>query len=208
MADNKIFGYVRVSTKGQNADRQISTMKSKGIDERDIYVDKSTGKNFDRPSYQLLTNQLLREGDLLYIDALDRLGRNYDEVIREWKRITRTIKADIVVIEQKHIFDSQNFKEMGDIGKLMEDQFLSLLSFVADQELKKIKERQRQGIEKALEKGTKFGRPTLEFPGNWIFYYEKWRSNEITAKVCMEQLELKRTSFYKLVKRYEESEVA
>lgn len=199
MTTSKKYGYVRVSSKTQNPERQITTMISKGIDERDILIDKSTGSNFDRPSYKLLKEQLLRKGDLLYVDALDRLGRNYEEVINEWKSITRELGADIIVLEKENIFDSRKFKEMGDIGKLLEDQFLSLLSFVGAQELKKIKERQRQGIENRRKAGKPFGRPKIERPSDWNINIEEWKAGKITAKECMERMEMKRTSFYKLV---------
>lgn len=188
-----------MSSKTQNPERQITTMIAKGINERDILIDKSTGRNFDRPSYILLKEQLLRKGDLLYLDSLDRLGRNYEEVINEWKCITREVGADIVVLDKENIFDSRKFKEMGDIGKLLEDQFLSLLSFVADQELKKIKERQRQGIENRKKAGKPFGRPKIKKPADWDINIEEWKSGKITAKVCMERMDMKRTSFYKLV---------
>lgn len=201
--NNRIYGYVRVSSKSQSSERQINTMHEKGVLDRDIHIDYCSGKNFERPAYKTLVEHLLRSGDLLYIDSLDRLGRNYDEVISEWKLITRKICADIVVLDQEHIFDSRRFKDMGDVGKLMEDQFLSLLSFVAEQELKKIKERQKQGIENAKRNGKHIGRPKVQFPSNWNEQYSKWRAEQITAKECMESLGLKRTSFYKLVKTYE-----
>jgi DNA invertase Pin-like site-specific DNA recombinase len=146
------IGYVRVSSKDQNQERQIKKMLELGIEERMIFVDKQSGKDFDRPGYQAM-KRILREGDIIYFDALDRLGRNYDAVINEWKYITRELKADIVVLENASLFDSRKFREMGDIGRLMEDQFLSLLAYVADQERKKIKQRQAEGIALAKKNG-------------------------------------------------------
>jgi DNA invertase Pin-like site-specific DNA recombinase len=120
-------------------------MKSLGIEDRFLFIDQQYGKNFEREKYQAM-KQVIREGDLIYVDALDRLGRDYDGVIKEWKSITRDLNADIVVLENETLFDSRKFKSMGDMGKLMEDQFLSLLSYVADQERKKIRQRQAEGI--------------------------------------------------------------
>lgn len=203
------FGYVRVSSKDQNEDRQIFKMEQKGVLPRRIYVDKASGKNFERPQYKQMMGYI-REGDLIYIDALDRLGRDYDEVISEWKRITREINADIVILENETLFDSRKFKEMGDIGRLMEDQFLSLLSYVADQERKKIRARQAEGIEAAKRKGKHLGRPTISFSNltkqqSIIFeeLYPVWKARELTAVDFMSRLDLKKSTFYKIIKEYE-----
>lgn len=147
------LAYIRVSSKDQSVERQVAKMKELKIEERFIFIDKQSGKDFDRPQYQTM-KKILREGDLLYMDSLDRLGRDYDGIIQEWKHITRKINADIIVLENSSLFDSRKFKEMGDMGKLMEDQFLSLLSYVAEQERKKIKQRQSEGIALARLKGT------------------------------------------------------
>lgn len=143
------IAYIRVSSKDQNPGRQLEKIKALGIDERFVFVDKASGRNFVRPEY-IAMKRMLREGDLLYIDSLDRLGRNYDGVISEWKEITRQIGADIIVLDRENLFDSRKFKSMGNIGKLMEDQFLSLLSYLADEERNKIRARQREGIDLAL----------------------------------------------------------
>lgn len=139
------IGYIRVSSKDQNVDRQLVKMIDIGIEERFIFIDKQSGVDFDRSQYQAM-KQVVREGDVVYLDALDRLGRDYEGIISEWKFITRTINANIIVLENEALFDSSKFKAMGDMGKLMEDQFLSLLSYVAEQERKKIKQRQAEGI--------------------------------------------------------------
>ncbi|ACM15916.1 putative DNA recombinase (plasmid) [Bacillus cereus Q1] len=153
-----IYGYIRVSTKDQNEQRQLHKMMERGVEARRIFVDKASGRDFDRPQYQLL-RKILSTDDIVYIDALDRMGRNYDEVISEWKYITRELQADIVVLENETLFDSRKFREMGDMGRLMEDQFLSLLSYVADQERKKIHQRQAEGIAVAKSQGKHLGRP-------------------------------------------------
>lgn len=202
------YGYLRVSTKDQNEERQRRKMIDKGVQERKIFCDKKSGKDFDRPEYQTL-RRVIGEGDLLYIDALDRLGRNYDQVINEWKYITRELKADIVILENETLFDSRKFKEMGDMGRLMEDQFLSLLSYVADQERKKMKQRQAEGIAVAKEDGKHLGRPqinlnTLSNDQQRTLHqnYPLWKNGDITAISFMKLLDLKRGSFYKIIKEY------
>lgn len=197
-----IIGYIRVSSKDQNLDRQKNKLINLGVEERLIFEDKASGKDFNREQYQFMRNQVLRSGDLLYIDSLDRLGRNYDLIISEWKYITREINADIVVLDQESIFDSRKFKQQGDIGKLLEDQMLSLLAYVADTERKKIKQRQAEGIALAKSKGKKFGRPILPFKSEYAPIYAKWKSGEITAVEAQKQTNLKRSTFYKLGKEH------
>lgn len=209
---SKTFGYIRVSTADQNTARQEAKMKALGIDERDIYIDHASGKDFNRPQYQNMKSRL-REGDLIYVDALDRLGRNYEAIISEWKEITRKIQADIIVLENETLFDSRKFKAMNSedsqLGSLMEDQFLSLLSYVADQERKKILKRQKEGIAAARKTGKHLGRPaisleTLSKEQRAILEanFEKWQLKEIKAVEFMKMLGLKKNTFYKVVKEY------
>ncbi|KIQ77711.1 recombinase [Bacillus sp. L_1B0_8] len=204
-----IYGYIRVSTKDQNEQRQLHKMMERGVEARRIFVDKASGRHFDRPQYQLL-RKVLSQGDIVYVDALDRMGRNYDEVISEWKYITRELQADIIVLENETLFDSRKFREMGDMGRLMEDQFLSLLSYVADQERKKIHQRQAEGIAVAKSQGKHLGRPqcnlsTLNQKQILIIEetYPKWKNREITGVQFMTILELKKNTFYKIIKEYE-----
>jgi DNA invertase Pin-like site-specific DNA recombinase len=192
-------GYVRVSTKDQNTERQIKKMHALGIDERYIFTDKQSGKDFDRPKYQAM-KLLLREGDVIYLDALDRLGRDYDGIIREWKEITRDLGADIVVLENESLFDSRKFKSMGDLGKLLEDQFLSMLSYVAEQERKKTKQRQAEGIEVAIGKGVRFGRPKQKVTEDFKIVTAEWKEGKITAVAAMDRLGMKPNTFYRRVK--------
>ena len=208
-----IYGYIRVSTKDQNEQRQLHKMMEIGVEARRIFVDKASGRHFDRPQYQLL-RKILSQGDIVYVDALDRMGRNYDEVISEWKYITRELQANIVVLENETLFDSRKFREMGDMGRLMEDQFLSLLSYVADQERKKIHQRQAEGIAVAKSQGKHLGRPQVNLSTlskqqmNIIEEtYSKWKSGEITAVMFMEMLELKKNTFYKVMKEYEKAKL-
>ena len=211
--NTKTFGYVRVSTTDQNIERQLTKMQELGIAERDIFIDRASGKNFNRPQYQAMKS-VIRSGDLIYIDALDRLGRNYDEIIREWKEITRAINADIIVLENETLFDSRKFKAMNTedskIGSLMEDQFLSLLSYVADQERMKLLKRQAEGIAEARKAGKHLGRPKLDLSTlskeqreMLDANYEAWKRKELTGVKFMEMLGLKKNSFYKIVKEYE-----
>lgn len=204
------LGYIRVSSKDQNEGRQVKKMLDLGIEERMIFIDKQSGKDFNRPQYQNML-RFIREGDLVYVDALDRLGRTYDGIIQEWKRITRKLKADIVVLENAKVFDSRTFKSMGDMGKMMEDQFLSLLSYVAEQERKKIKQRQAEGIALAKAQGKKLGRPAIDLNSlnkeqKKILKtnYPKWKNEEITAASFMREMGLKKNTFYKIVKQYEQ----
>ncbi|GAA0463469.1 recombinase family protein [Alkalibacillus silvisoli] len=205
------YGYIRVSSKDQNEQRQLNKMLERDVEARRIFVDRASGKNFERPQYQLL-RKVLNEEDIIYMDALDRLGRNYDEVITEWKYITRELKADIVVLENESLFDSRKFREMGDMGQLMEDQFLSLLSYVADQERKKIRQRQAEGIEVAKSQGKHLGRPSINLSNiskRQLHViednYPKWKNGEITGAWFMEVLELKKNTFYKIMKEYKEA---
>jgi DNA invertase Pin-like site-specific DNA recombinase len=202
------IGYVRISTKEQNEERQVLKMRELGIQERFIFVDKKSGNDFDRPKYQLMKQLIIREGDLIYLEALDRLGRDYDGIIHEWKYITRELKADIVVLEYESIFDSRKFKTMGDLGKLLEDQFLSMLAFVAEVERKKNHERSAEGIAVALENGVKFGRRKIEIKEK-VFrpVYDEWKAGKITAVAAMDRLNMKTNTFYRRVNEYETTNV-
>ncbi|MEK4841333.1 recombinase family protein [Bacillus sp. FSL L8-0152] len=208
-----IYGYIRVSTKDQNEQRQLHKIMERGVEARRIFVDKASGRHFDRPQYQLL-RKILSTGDIVYIDALDRMGRNYDEVISEWKYITRELQANIIVLENETLFDSRKFREIGDMGRLMEDQFLSLLSYVADQERKKIHQRQAEGIAVAKSQGKHLGRPQLTLatlsPKQLHIIeatYLKWKNREITGVKFMELLGLKKNSFYKIMKEYKGNDI-
>ena len=194
----KTFGYCRVSTSQQNEDRQIESMLAIGINERDIFVDKSSGKDFDRPQYQALKLQL-REGDTLVIKSIDRLGRNYKQICNEWREITRDIKANIKVIDMP-VLDTTRTE--GLIGEVISDIVLQLLSYVAEQERAFIKQRQAEGIKLAKEKGKRLGKPPIEFPANWHEVYQIWKDGTITAREAMKRMNLKPTSFYKLAKNY------
>ncbi|MHB0881519.1 recombinase family protein [Paenibacillus sp. SEL1] len=199
------IAYGRVSAKDQNPERQLVKFRELKIDERYIFVDKLSGKNFNRPRYQAM-RLMIREGDLIYIDALDRLGRDYDGIIDEWKYITREVGADIICLDNETLFDSRKFKTMGDLGKLLEDQFLSMLAYVAAQERLKNKQRQSEGIEVAKAAGVKFGRPKQEITTEFAQVYDKWKSGAIKAVEAMEELGMKNRTFYRRVKEYEQQQ--
>ena len=198
------MGYIRVSSKDQNPERQIKKMKDLNIEDRYMFIDKSSGKNFTRPQYQAML-LIIREGDIIYLDALDRLGRNYTGIIDEWNYITRNLKADIVILENENLFDSRKFKTMGDLGKLLEDQFISMLSYIADQERDKIRQRQAEGIIIAKNKGIKFGRPKKEITSLFMEIYLDWKQKRITSKESMRILQMKPNTFYRRIKEYEDS---
>ena len=201
--NSKTFGYCRVSSTDQKEDRQLEAMLELGINERDIFVDKCSGKNFDRPQYQALKVQL-REGDVLIIKSIDRLGRNYKQICEEWREITREIKANIKVLDMP-VLDTTRTE--GLIGEVISDIVLQLLSYVAEQERAFIKQRQAEGIKLAKEKGKRLGKPPIEYPENWDNIYKVWKSGAITAREAMKQLNLKPTSFYKLANKFKMEEL-
>ncbi len=200
-----IYGYARVSTTDQNLERQLKALKD-FVPERNIITDKASGKDFDRTGYNLLVGSptnapLLREGDLLVILSIDRLGRNYTEIRQQWEYITHMLKADIKVIDMP-LLDTSNAGNNLD-KRFIADLVLQILSYVAEKERLNIKARQKQGIENAKEKGVKLGRPAAEYPTNWESVYDEWKGGGCTAVAAMAALGLKRATFYNLVNRYE-----
>lgn len=202
----KTFAYIRVSAKDQNPDRQLHEMKQHGVHERDIFFDKESGKDFNRPQYQAL-KQCLRQGDLLYIKSIDRFGRNGKEIKKEWEHITQEIKADIKVLDMP-LLDTTQHKDT--LGTFVSDLVLQVLSFVAERERENISQRQAEGIAVAKAKGKHLGRPqmnidTLSKEQKAILEsnYPKWQSKEITAVQFIELLGLKKNTFYKIIKEYE-----
>ncbi len=193
---SKTFGYARVSSKEQNVERQLVAFKEYGIEERDIYIDKQSGKDFNREQYNTLKH-ILRENDLLVIKSIDRLGRNYEMIVNEWKDITKNIKVDIVVIDMP-LLDTRKNKDL--LGTFISDLVLQILGYVAEQERTFIKQRQTEGISVAKNNGVKFGRPKIEKPLNFDDVVLKWKNNEIKTKEAMELLGLKPNTFYNMLK--------
>jgi DNA invertase Pin-like site-specific DNA recombinase len=174
-------------------------MQEAGVDERFILIDKQSGKDFKHPQYQILKNAL-REGDLLIIKSIDRLGRNYKEILKEWQTITQDIKADIRVLDMA-LLDTTLHKDL--LGSFISDLILQVLAYVALQERDNIKQRQAEGIAIAKTQGKHLGRPKAEMPKDFESIYKEWKDGNITAKKAMIKLGLKTTTFYKLVKEYE-----
>ena len=194
-----IYGYVRVSTIGQNVDRQMEEMYALGIEKKRIYVDYESGKDFNRTSYQKLIHKL-RKDDLIYIKSIDRLGRNYDMIIEEWTKITKIICADIVVIDMP-LLDTR-IKGSNLIGKFISDIVLQVLSFVAQNERENIRQRQAEGIKIAKAKGVVFGRPKYRLPDNFKEIVHKYHKKEISHNEAINMLGLKRSTFFKYAKQY------
>ncbi|OKL35339.1 recombinase family protein [Domibacillus mangrovi] len=193
------FGYIRVSSKDQNEGRQLEALREKGMDERDIFLDKQSGKDFNREQYQLL-KRMLRKGDVLYIHSLDRFGRNKNEILQEWNEITKVIQAHIVVIDMP-LLDTTQFKDS--LGTFIADLVLQILSWMAEEERERIRKRQREGIDVALKNGVAFGRPKANVTEEFKEVYDRWKAGEMTAVQAMGEVGLKKTTFYKLVKEYE-----
>lgn len=196
------YGYVRVSSKDQNEERQIKALLDFGIKEENIFIDKKSGKDFDREQYQLLKQILKRtKNNLLVIKSIDRLGRNYKEIQREWQELTQY--TDIKVLDME-LLDTRLHKDL--LGSFISDLVLQVLSFVAEQERTNIKERQAQGIAIAKAQGKyKGGKKRINVPVNFEEEYKKWKLGQQTAKATMEHCLLKRTTFYTIVKEFEKN---
>ena len=194
----KTVGYVRVSSKDQNLDRQILQMQELGISEKHIYIDKESGKDFDRIGYRYMKKSL-EPGDLLIVNSLDRFGRNYEEIMQEWNTITRAVKADIKVLDMP-LLDTTQHKDL--LGTFISDLVLQVLSFVAHRARDSIRQRQSEGIAAAKANGVKFGRARIAITENFIEAYNLWQSGEITAVRAMELSGMSKATFYRKVKEY------
>lgn len=188
------FGYVRVSSKNQNELRQMIAMRSVGIKESDIFIDKQSGKNFKRPQYHKLMKKV-KPGDVVYIKSIDRLGRDYEEVIRQWGILTKERDVDIVVLDFP-LLDTRN-KINGLTGKFIADMALQILSYVAQIERENIKQRQMEGIRGAKENGVKFGRPLKQIPDNFTKIFRDWLDGEISQNKASQLLGVDRKTFKK-----------
>lgn len=196
-----IYGYVRVSTKEQHIDRQMKSLIDFGVPEANIKVDKESGKDFDRPAYQLLRNEILRAGDVLVVKELDRLGRNKELLKKELDYFkNKGIRVKILNVPTT-LMDIPEGSEW--VLDMINNIIIEVLGAVAEEERNKIRSRQAEGIAAAKEKGIKFGRPKAEYPTLWDEVYNKWKNGELKAVECMKALNLKKTTFYKLIKEYE-----
>ena len=194
----KLLGYARVSSVTQKEDRQLDELIKYGVAERNIYIDKQSGKDFNRKAYKEMYKNL-RKGDLLVVKSLDRLGRNYTEIQEEWRKITKIKKADIVVLDMP-LLDTTKSKDL--LGTFIADLVLQLLCFVAENERINIRQRQKEGIAAAKKRGVKFGRPPIELPDNYVENYMLWRNKKITAQEGADNCNMPLWAFYRKHVKY------
>ena len=194
----RIYGYVRVSSTDQNEDRQMLALRRHNIDEKNIYVDKLSGKDFNRPSYKKLI-QRLKAGDLLYILSIDRLGRNYEDIQNQWRVLTKEIGADICVIDMP-LLDTRQGKDL--MGTFIADLTLQILSFVAQNERENIRKRQIQGIAAAKARGVRFGRPETELPPEFVPLVREWERKKITLDEVLNECGISESTFFRRLREY------
>lgn len=198
-----IYGYVRVSTRDQNEDRQMIALREVGVSSRNIYMDKQSGKDFERPQYKKLLRKLKKD-DLLYIKSIDRLGRNYEEILQQWHTITKEKGVDIVVMDMP-LLDTRRGKDL--MGTFLSDIVLQLLSFVAENERTNIRQRQAEGIAAAKAKGVRFGRPPKPLPENFCDVYQCWKNKKITGIAAAKECGMALSTFRYRAEIYEKSEL-
>ncbi|WP_419573451.1 recombinase family protein [Phascolarctobacterium succinatutens] len=194
-----VYGYIRVSSKDQKEDRQQIALKEVGVELRNIYIDKQSGKDFNRPQYKKMLRKLKKD-DLLYIKSIDRLGRNYEEILQQWRILTKEKGVDIVVLDMP-LLDTRRGKDL--MGTFLSNIVLQVLSFVAENERTNIKQRQAEGIAAAKAQGIKFGRPPLPLPDNFYEVHKAWRSKKITLKQAAEACNMPIGTFYGKARKFE-----
>ena len=193
-----IYGYVRVSSIDQNEDRQLIVMDENNVPKGNIYIDKQSGKDFERPQYKKLVKKL-KAGDLLYILSIDRLGRNYEDIQKQWRILTKDIGIDICVIDMP-LLDTRNGKDL--MGTFIADLVLQILSFVAQNERENIKKRQAQGISAAKAKGVKFGRPESPVPDEFDKLIKQWEKKEISIAELLAVCNMSEATFYRKLREH------
>ena len=192
------FGYIRVSSTDQNEDRQLDALRGKAVPPRNIYMDKQSGKDFNRPQYRRMVRRL-RRGDLLYILSIDRLGRNYEEIQRQWRVLTKDVGVDICVIDMP-LLDTRSGKDL--MGTFIADLVLQILSFVAQSERENIRKRQKQGIAAAKARGVRFGRPAVETPEDFGALVEAWERHERSFADTIALCGMSEATFYRRLREY------
>ncbi len=192
------YGYGRVSATDQNEDRQVLAMKERGVPDDRLYIDKQSGKDFERPQYRALVG-ILHRGDLLYVPSIDRLGRNYREILEQWRVLTKDIGVDICVLDMP-LLDTRNGKDL--MGTFLADVVLQILSFVAESERENIKKRQAEGIAAAKKRGMKFGRPEVVIPDNFAETVKLWKEGVIDMTEVLKRTQLKEATFYRRLREY------
>lgn len=190
---NSIYGYIRVSSIDQNEDRQLIALTEIGVQERNIFIDKQSGKNFDRPQYQKLVRKL-KSGDLIYTLSIDRLGRNYEEIQDQWRILTKEKGVDICVLDMP-LLDTRQGKDL--MGTFIADLVLQILSFVAQSERENIRKRQEQGIAAAKAKGVRFGRPEKPIPENFVELVSNWEKKKISLEETLKLCNMSEATFYR-----------
>lgn len=193
-----VYGYIRVSSADQNEDRQLICMSENKVPEGNVYIDKQSGKDFERPQYKKLVKKL-KEGDLLYILSIDRLGRNYEDIQKQWRILTKDIGIDICVIDMP-LLDTRNGKDL--MGTFIADLVLQILSFVAQNERENIKKRQAQGIAAAKAKGVKFGRPESPLPENFDSIIKDWEKGKLSITDALKLCNMSTSTFYRRRREY------
>ena len=194
-----IYGYIRVSSRDQNEDRQLMAFAALRIPEKNIYLDKQSGKDFERPQYRKMVRKLKKD-DLLYIKSIDRLGRNYEEILEQWRLLTKEKGIDIVVLDMP-LLDTRRGKDL--MGTFLSDIVLQVLSFVAENERTNIRQRQAEGIAAAKAKGIKFGRTPRPLPENFYEVHKAWRGKKITLKEAANACDLPPGTFYDKARKFE-----
>ena len=201
--ENKIYGYVRVSSQEQNEDRQLIAMSEAGVERTNIFIDKQSGKDFDRPNYKRLIKRL-RPGDTLFIKSIDRFGRNYEEIQNQWRIITKDKGVDMVVIDMP-LLDTRNHKNL--LGTFISDLVLQLLSFISENERTTIRQRQAEGIAAAKKRGVRFGRPAKEAPQNFEEVILKWQTKEVPLDEILKEYDMSAATFYRRLREFRLSKV-
>ena len=200
---NNTYGYIRVSTTDQNEDRQLIAMQELSIPEKNMFVEKQSGKDFQRPQYKKLVRKL-KPDDLLYIKSIDRLGRNYEEILEQWRILTKEKRIDIVVLDMP-LLDTRRGKDL--MGTFLSDIVLQVLSFVAENERTNIRQRQKEGIAAAKARGVRFGRPPRPLPENYHSAYQRWKAGTITGTAAAKECGMPLSTFRYRAKIYEKSKL-
>lgn len=201
--ENKIYGYVRVSTREQNEDRQLIALNEAEVPRQNVYMDKQSGKDFDRPQYKKLVRRMKKD-DLLYIKSIDRLGRNYAEILEQWRILTKDKGVDIVVLDMP-LLDTRRGKDL--MGTFLSDIVLQVLSFVAENERINIRQRQAEGIAAAKARGVKLGRPPDKLPDNFQDIYQRWEKGKITGSAAAKECGMALSSFRYRAAVYEKAKL-
>lgn len=202
MKIGKMYGYIRVSSREQNEDRQVVALQEAAIPAANLYIDKQSGKNFERPEYRRLVRRLKKD-DVLYVKSIDRLGRNYTEILEQWRILTKSKGVDLVVLDMP-LLDTRRGKDL--MGTFLSDIVLQVLSFVAENERHNIHQRQAEGIAAAKAKGIRFGRPPKPLPENFHQIYKQWRNGHLTCSAAAKACRMPLSTFYYRAVVYENAE--